>query len=91
LEQRDYAALVSLASETDEGLRAHPTPDHWLPLLYAAGASDLDDGISHSSDGFDLGSLSMRNIVFGGVTESPALDPENHQRQDRTSVPDATG
>ena len=91
LEQRDYAALVSLASETDEGLRAHPTPDHWLPLLYAAGASDLDDGISHSSDGFDLGSLSMRNIVFGGVTELQAPDPENHQRQDRTSVPGATG
>ncbi|HBO12360.1 MAG TPA: 4,5-DOPA dioxygenase extradiol [Halieaceae bacterium] len=90
LEQRDYAALLSLASETDDGLRAHPTPDHWLPLLYVAGASNPSDRISHSSDGFDLGSLSMRNILFGGVTGSPGRIPKNQQRQYRTSVPGAS-
>ena len=64
LDHRDAAGLARLI-ETDEGRKAHPTPDHYVPLLYAAGAAG-DDPASYPITGFDLGSLSMRSVVFGG-------------------------
>jgi 4,5-DOPA dioxygenase extradiol len=44
---------------------AHPTPDHYLLLLYAAGAAGDSDSVSFPVTGFDLGSLSMRAVRFG--------------------------
>lgn len=61
---RETDRLLAAWSETDDGRRAHPTPEHWLPLLYAYGASDDRDAVSFPTEGFDLGSLSMRNVVF---------------------------
>ena len=61
----DVASLLSLYPGSPDAQLAHPTPEHWLPLLYAMAASDDDDRISFPVEGFDLGSLSMRNILFG--------------------------
>jgi 4,5-DOPA dioxygenase extradiol len=61
--QRDHRGLLRLG-ETDDGQRNHPTPDHWLPLLYAVGAAGGDD-VTFPSAGFDTGSLSMRSVRFG--------------------------
>ena len=44
---------------------AHPTPDHLIPLMYVLGASADDDAVRFSSETFDLGSISMRNVIFG--------------------------
>jgi 4,5-DOPA dioxygenase extradiol len=44
---------------------AHPTPEHFLPLLYAFGASVASDTLGYPMDGFDAGSLSMRSVRFG--------------------------
>ena len=63
LEARDTAALARLIG-SPEGRKAHPTPEHYLPLLYAAGAAG-DDPVSFPITGFDLGSLSMRAVIFG--------------------------
>lgn len=63
LEQRDTAFLLH-ALERDDGRMAHPTPDHWLPLLYAAGASRADDEVTFPVQGFE-GSLSMRAVRWG--------------------------
>lgn len=63
LEARDEAWLVR-ALETPDGRRAHPTAEHWLPILYAFGASDGKDAASFPVTGFDLGSLSMRCVLF---------------------------
>lgn len=63
-EQHDTDTLVGLW-EGPDGRLAHPSPDHWIPLLYAYGASDQADRVRFPVDGFDAGSLSMRNIVFG--------------------------
>jgi len=49
---------------SEDGRRSHPTPDHYLPLLYAAGAASKDDQVSFPIEGFDLGSLSMRSVLF---------------------------
>jgi len=64
LTQRDTEALLSLWPDTEEGRRAHPTPDHWLPLIYAYGATDDRDRARFPTEGFDWGSLSMRNVVM---------------------------
>jgi 4,5-DOPA dioxygenase extradiol len=62
LEQHDSDQLAR-ALELPEGRLAHPSPDHYLPLLYAAGAADRDDAVSFPVTGFD-GGLSMRAVRF---------------------------
>jgi len=65
LKERDTEALLSAWPETDDGRQAHPTPDHWLPMIYAYGATDSRDRVDFPAEGFDWGSISMRNAVFG--------------------------
>jgi 4,5-DOPA dioxygenase extradiol len=64
LEARDEPWLVK-ALETPDGRRSHPSAEHWLPVLYAVGASDARDAARFPVTGFDLGSLSMRCVLFG--------------------------
>ena len=61
----DTEALLSLYPDSADAQLAHPTPEHWLPLLYAVGATNENDPIQFSNEGFAWGSLSMRNIIFG--------------------------
>jgi 4,5-DOPA dioxygenase extradiol len=63
VEQHDLAFLAG-AVETPAGRMAHPSLDHYLPLLYAAGAADESDVVRFPITGFDLGSLSMRAVLF---------------------------
>ena len=63
LDQHDNGYLADITSAT-EFRQSHPTPDHYIPLLYAAGAADSSDSVSYPITGFDLGSLSMRAVVF---------------------------
>ncbi len=61
--QRNFEALSEYKSHPDSKLCV-PTPDHFLPLLIVAGASDPDDEfnlITKASDGF---SLSMTSFAF---------------------------
>ena len=44
---------------------AHPTVEHYLPLLYCMGATDEKDAVSYPYEGFDFGSISMRAVLFG--------------------------
>ena len=44
---------------------AHPTVEHYLPLLYRVGSTDERDAASYPYEGFDFGSISMRMILFG--------------------------
>lgn len=62
-QDRDARALTTLLT-TDDGRAAHPSPDHYLPLLYAFGASDDGDRLTFPIEGFDLGSVSMRSFLF---------------------------
>jgi 4,5-DOPA dioxygenase extradiol len=63
LGQRDTAFLAR-ALESDAGKQAHPSPDHYLPLLYAAGAAGGEGALDFPVEGFDAGSLSMRAALF---------------------------
>jgi 4,5-DOPA dioxygenase extradiol len=64
IDQRDTARLATI-TETDAYRMSHPTPDHYLPLLYAAGATDDGDAVSYPTSGWDAGSLSMRSVRWG--------------------------
>jgi 4,5-DOPA dioxygenase extradiol len=44
---------------------AHPSLEHYLPLLYAYGASDKDEQAKFIFEGMQMGSLSMRSVTFG--------------------------
>jgi len=43
---------------------AHPTVEHFLPLLYALAVAEEDDEISFFNEGIDLGSVSMRSVLL---------------------------
>ncbi len=43
---------------------AHPTWEHYLPLLYAAGAVNADDEPRFFNEGFQWASVSMRSMVW---------------------------
>ena len=60
----DSMGMAKLAA-TDEGRMAHPTLDHFLPMVYALGAADKNDKVTFPLSGFDLGSLSMRAAILG--------------------------
>ncbi len=64
ISRHDGDALVRLL-ETEEGRLAAPTPDHYLPLLYVAGASAPEDPVRFPIEGFDMSSLSMRSAILG--------------------------
>lgn len=57
------ADFLVRAAETETGRMSHPTLDHYLPLLYPAGAADERDAASFPVVGFDLNSLSMRALM----------------------------
>ncbi len=57
-------AFLARALAGAGGRQAHPTPEHYLPLLYALGAAAPDAPVSFPIEGFDH-SLSMRTVRFG--------------------------
>jgi len=44
-----------------------PTPEHYLPLLYALALVRAGDAVSMPIDGMELGSLSMLSVLIGGA------------------------
>jgi 4,5-DOPA dioxygenase extradiol len=44
---------------------AHPSDEHFLPLLYTAGAADPDEPVRFFNDNFQMSSISMRSMVWG--------------------------
>jgi 4,5-DOPA dioxygenase extradiol len=68
VESRDTGALAE-PQKWGEALMAtaHPTVEHYLPLLYCMGSTGEKDAVSYPYEGFDFGSISMRMILFGDV------------------------
>ena len=61
---RNYDDLVNFQKLGALATQAHPTYEHYLPLLYAAGAVDGKDSISTFNDSLTLGSISMRSVIW---------------------------
>jgi 4,5-DOPA dioxygenase extradiol len=64
LAAHDTAALVDYRARAPEALRAHPTEEHFLPLLVAWGAADDDAYVQRSSMGFEAGALANDMYLF---------------------------
>ncbi|OJX29760.1 MAG: 4,5-DOPA dioxygenase extradiol [Burkholderiales bacterium 68-12] len=61
----DLDALAGFA-HWGEGVRmAHPTHEHFLPLLYAAGAVHPGEAVRFFNTGFQAASISMRSMAWG--------------------------
>jgi 4,5-DOPA dioxygenase extradiol len=61
----DGASLAEVDGLGPDARLSVPTPDHFLPLLYAVGASDGAHKIRFPTDGIDAASISMLSVVFG--------------------------
>lgn len=64
---RDWPSLINYRRLTPDSDLAVPTPDHYLPLLYAAGAANDTDLVSFPIEGIARGSMSMRSVAFGSL------------------------
>lgn len=61
--RRDTPALLALWPSEGDARRAHPTPDHFLPVVYAYAPTGDQDEVSFPIEGFDH-SASMRAVLF---------------------------
>jgi 4,5-DOPA dioxygenase extradiol len=62
---RDLGALEHYRESAPYAVRAHPTEDHFLPLLVALGASAPDDAVGIIEGGIEHGILSMDSFGWG--------------------------
>ena len=72
LRNGDDQALVQYDRHAHADL-AVPTPDHYLPLLYAAGLRYNDERCDVIVDGLDLGCVSMTSIRFTSPGDADVL------------------
>ena len=64
VQERDLAGLMDYRRRAPHALRAHPTEEHFLPLLIALGASDDADEVTVIEGGMTYGVLSMESYAF---------------------------
>ena len=65
LQQGNLAALQGFQKLGQVAKMAHPTHEHYLPLLYAAGAVETREPMRFFNTNFQGGSISMRSVVWG--------------------------
>jgi 4,5-DOPA dioxygenase extradiol len=63
--RRDVDALVHYRERAPHAARAHPTEEHYLPLLVAFGASHAAESATLIEGGMTYGVLSMDSFGFG--------------------------
>jgi len=59
---QDFQQLGTLAAQ------AHPSVDHFLPLLYAAGAAHASETCTFFNATFQAASISMRSVIWAQTT-----------------------
>lgn len=65
LEQGALAELAQFQKLGQMAQLAHPTHDHYLPLLHAAGAVDAKEPVRFFNERFQAASIAMRSVVWG--------------------------
>ncbi|MGQ2979080.1 MAG: 4,5-DOPA dioxygenase extradiol [Polaromonas sp.] len=64
IQQGNLDALQNFLKLGQLAKMAHPTHEHYLPLLYAAGAVDKGEQPQFFNTNFQLGSISMRSVLW---------------------------
>ena len=65
IQQGNLGALQNFLKLGSLTKMAHPTHEHYLPLLYAAGAADARESMRFFNTSFQGGSIAMRSVVWG--------------------------
>jgi len=65
IEKGDLSTLSNFQALGAMAQMAHPTYEHYLPLLYAAGAVRAGEAPRFMNTGFQAASISMRSVVWG--------------------------
>lgn len=65
LQKGNYAPLIDFEKQGKAFQLAIPTPDHYLPLIYALGLQEKIDALSLFNDKLLAGSLSMTSVRIG--------------------------
>lgn len=65
LRHSDHAALQDFRKLGAVAQQAHPTHEHFLPLLYAAGAAEANETPQFFNTSFQAASISMRSVIWG--------------------------
>ena len=64
IEDRDDGALKNVASLGKLYDLAHPTPEHYLPVIFPMGMADEQDKLSFFNEAITMGSVSMRSFIL---------------------------
>lgn len=65
LARRDWDLLLAYETRAPRYRMSHPTDDHWLPLIVAAGAASVSASATRFPvEGWEFGSLSRRSVEF---------------------------
>ena len=64
IEAHDFDALADYRSLMPQGVRAHPTDEHFLPLFVALGAAGENYHPNRLYDGIEMGALAMDAYLF---------------------------
>jgi 4,5-DOPA dioxygenase extradiol len=64
IEENNPVPLIEYQKLGNIATMSHPTNDHYLPLMYALGLRKNTDKFQFFNDTFDLGSISMRSVIF---------------------------
>lgn len=70
-----HAALRQAIDEAPHGRRAHPTPEHYWPLVVIAGVAGADVLARVIEGGIEHGVRAMDGLMFGGVVATGAPGP----------------
>ncbi len=65
MDAQDLPALAAWELLSEGAATAVPFPDHYFPMLYAAGAAQAGEPPRHVFEGFHEGTLSMRCVQWG--------------------------
>ena len=65
ISRHDVEELVDYRERAPGARESLPTPEHYVPVLIAVGASDPSDAVRFPITGFDMGSLTRRSVQLG--------------------------
>ncbi len=65
VQQGNLGALQNFLKLGHLASMAHPSHEHFLPLLYAAAAVDANEPVRFFNTNFQFGSIAMRSMVWG--------------------------
>lgn len=64
IQERDHPSIIGFQNLGALATLAHPTYDHFLPLMYVLGLQEKSDNPVFFNTEFDMSSVSMRSVIF---------------------------